>query len=137
MSYLQETAEACERLLIKHEPATDRLNRIRVTPAILRAVQRQGFEVAGKGLPRIASGKAEKFARAVDGRFKPDSMAKSRQAAREWLDQRKPRRLSQVAIALKYGISAPAISIAAARERANRRRLYLAGDDTALLSKVA
>lgn len=133
MSYLQEAAEACERLLKKHERSTERLEAIRVTPATLAAVRRQGLEIGHRPAAQRRTYPVH-LKIANDGRFKADFMAKSRVAARAWLDQPKPRKISQAAIGVLHGVSQAGVSIAVDRERKARRLAHAAGNPSALLA---
>lgn len=109
----QETASVCLRLLEKHAAPIDRLAKIRLTPADLAALARQGIQVS-----RIAP-EVVKCGRPRRGR-----PPVSRAAAIEWLDQKGPRHLSQKEMALRHGITQTAVSVQVSKERARRAALF-------------
>lgn len=110
--FSQETAETCLRLLAKHEPQGTALERsLRVNISVLR---REGFKIG-----RITPANPEK--RLSPGRPVRNTNSASRKAAIMWLDQPRPRQFSQKELALRFGISQPAVCESVAVERRARR----------------
>lgn len=128
-SYLQASAEACERILMKHEGKTHRIEAIRVDRSILAKVRAQGFTV---GRTIVASKPKRQRLKACLFRDNPHSPGCV--AAREWLNQSKPRAISQKAMAEKHGVSQSAVWQAVNRERRRRRKAYVLGNPRALLA---
>lgn len=80
----QETAEACERLLAKHDKWADPANR--VTARDIINLRRQGFEIGLRPVEPAAPRK-RRVGRVAPGG--PNSKtARAERAANEWLDQR-------------------------------------------------